>query len=214
MQILEVNKLTNFKHLNLFSTKYKDKIGNIKSWIFASRLDSPNVIKKASNSSKIDYQNEDNSKDLRINSTDINKPNAVVIVPFHLDSQKLVIIKEFRVPLGNYQYGFPAGLMDRGEDIEQTAARELKEETGLEIVSIIKKSPTIYSSSGMTDESISLVYATCKGEPSIKWNEESEDITVIMVSPKEGEILLANSEIKFDVKSWIVLSIFAQTGKI
>ena len=212
MKILEVNKLTDFKHLNLFSTKYKDKIGNIKSWIFASRSDSHNVMRKITNTSEENTPIADNlvSADMSV----IHKPNAVVIVPFHVDYQKLVIIKEFRVPLGNYQYGFPAGLMDRGEEVEETAARELKEETGLEIGSIIKKSPTIYSSSGMTDESISLVYVTCKGEPSLKWNEESEDITVIMVSPKEGEILLANSEIKFDVKSWIVLSIFAQTGKI
>ncbi|MBF0229540.1 MAG: NUDIX hydrolase [Desulfamplus sp.] len=212
MKILEVNKLTDFKHLNLFLTKYKDKIGNIKSWIFASRSYSPNVMMKITNTLEENAPIADNliPSDMSL----IYKPNAVVIVPFHVDYQKIVIIKEFRVPLGNYQYGFPAGLMDRGEELEETAARELKDETGLEIVSIIKKSPTIYSSSGMTDESISLVYATCKGEPSIKWNEESEDITVIMVSPKEAEILLANPEIKFDVKSWIVLSIFAQTGKI
>ncbi|MBF0377942.1 MAG: NUDIX hydrolase [Desulfamplus sp.] len=212
MKILEVNKLTDFKHLNLFSTKYKDKIGNIKSWIFASRSDSPDVMRKITNISEKNVPIADNL--VSADMSGIYKPNAVIIVPFHVYYQKLVIIKEFRVPLGNYQYGFPAGLMDRGEEVEETAARELKEETGLEIVSIIKKSPTIYSSSGMTDESISLVYATCKGEPSIKWNEESEDITVLMVSHEEAQSLLQNRAIKFDVKSWIVLSIFAQTGKI
>lgn len=193
MNISEVKKVTEFNHLNLFSIKYQDRLGNPKSWIFASRSEIPDVMLKTDLSSK---------------------PHAVVIVPFHIEYQKLVLIREFRVPLGGYQHGFPAGLMDKGEEIEQTAARELKEETGLNIVNIIRKSPTIYSSSGMTDESVSLVYVTCTGASSLEWNEDSEDISVLMVSAEEAQKLIATPDIKFDVKSWIVLSTFAQTGKI
>ncbi|MBF0467979.1 MAG: NUDIX hydrolase [Desulfamplus sp.] len=218
MNIIETKKMTDFNHLNLFSIKYQDRIGNPKSWIFASRSEIPDVMNadKKLNEIELNETNIDKTKNTANQAPHAmnQKPHAVVLVPFHQEYQKLVIIKEFRVPLGDYQYGFPAGLMDKGEQIEETAARELREETGLDITSVIRTSPVIYSSSGMTDESIALVYVNCTGTPSVKWNEDSEDITVLMVSSKDAQELVSTPGIKFDVKSWIVLSTFARTGKI
>ncbi len=191
MDIIELKQITHCSHLNLFSLRYKDRVNNEKSWIFASRLAKPCIA-----------------------GNEIIAPDAVVIVPFHKEKNRLVIIREFRVPLGGYQYGFPAGLVDKKENIEQAGKRELKEETGLDLVKVIKKSPPVYSSSGMTDETISLLYVECAGEPSLNWNEDSEDISVILISPEKAVELLENPDIKFDVKSWIILSGFAKYGKI
>jgi len=191
MDIKQVQKVTDFNHLNLFSVKYYNKLGNEKSWIFASRSKEPELIKKSK-----------------------KKPDAVTIVPFHKEKKKLVIIKEFRVPLGSYQYGFPAGLVEAKDNIEQTASKELKEETGLDIIKILKKSPPVYSSSGMTDESSCIVYVECKGEPSSKWNQASEDISVILISQEEATKLINTPDIKFDIKSWIILSTFSESGTI
>jgi len=191
MDIMQLKKETDFRHLNLFSVKYSDRIGKEKSWVFASRSDEPVIEREGE-----------------------LYPDAVVVVPFHTGKNRLVIIKEFRVPLGEYQYGFPAGLVDKDETIEQASARELKEETGLDLVKVLKHSPPVYSSSGMTDESVSMVYAQCTGEPSLKWNEDSEDIQVILLSPAEASELIKTPDVKFDVKSWILLSIFADHGTI
>ncbi len=191
MEIREIKKISDQHHLNLFSLSYLDQRGSEKSWVFASRKKVPEVV------------------DERPPAAD-----AVVIVPFHMEKKKLVMIREFRVPLGGFQYGFPAGLVDPGETVEETAARELKEETGLYLESVVRTSPPIYSSSGMTDESISLVFADCLGEVNLLGNEPSEEISVLFLSRSDAKKLLDTPGLKFDVKSWIVLAHFADTGTV
>ena len=191
MKINKVKKITNCQHLNLFSINYRDRVNCEKEWFFASRSKGLNPLEK-----------------------DYTVPDAVVIVPFHTQEKKLVVIKEFRVALGGHQYGFPAGLVDKGETVEQTGKRELFEETGLTLTRVLKKSPAIFSSSGMTDESISLLFVECEGRPTSRFNEASEDIKIIMLSQKQALDILYNNTIKFDVKSWIVLNTFASWGVI
>jgi ADP-ribose pyrophosphatase len=140
--------------------------------------------------------------------------DAVVVVPFHRQAQKLVIIREFRIALGGFQYGFPAGLVDKGETIARAGTRELFEETGLAVTRILKQSPPIYSSSGMTDEAVSLLFVECEGTPSNEFNEMSEEIEVILLSREAAKKLISKPGLKFDVKSWMVLSMFADYGII
>ncbi len=186
-----IKKITDYIHLNMFEITYSDTKGHEKIWSFASRNDPPKCM-----------------------SGDFETPDAVVIVPYHKDKKQLVIIKEFRVPLGDYQYGFPAGLVDDGESVEASVERELMEETGLMVTRIKKISPPIYSSSGMTDESIAMVYVECLGEASKEGNTSSEDIETLFVSPDDARALCGNAQIKFDVKTWLVLSTYGETGKI
>ncbi|OWF51645.1 ADP-sugar pyrophosphatase [Mizuhopecten yessoensis] len=42
----------------------------------------------------------------------------------------LVLVKQYRPPMKGYTLEMPAGLIDKNETAEQTAVRELKEETG------------------------------------------------------------------------------------
>ncbi len=182
MDIQNIVKITDETHLNLYKISYTDRKGKGKEWVYASRNQFSDALAKRPRT-----------------------PNAVVIVPFHTRESKLVMIREFRLVLKGWQYGLPAGLVEGEEDPVSAARRELKEETGLEVTRVLQKSPVIYSSSGMTDESLCLVYVECQGSPTGQFLEDSEDIEVLMVSRKEAGRLLADPSLQFDVKAWMVL---------
>ncbi len=190
MEIKKADKLTDLKWLNLFDVAYVDQDGRPRSWQLASRSGAPKCM-----------------------TGKFNAPDAVVIVPFHTAENKVVIIKEYRVPLADYEYGFPAGLIDPGETVEQTARRELQEETGLAVTRFRKISAPLYSSAGMTDESVAMVYVECSGQPSTAGNTSSELIEVQLVSRTEASRMCENPALKFDVKTWLVLIRFAEKGK-
>ena len=187
MKIKSSRKLTTEKWLNLFEVSYIDKTGHEKSWQMASRQNEPKCL-----------------------TGSYHLPDAVVIVPFHTVKNKMVITREYRVPLDGYEYGFPAGLVDNGESVQQATRRELMEETGLTVSRFIKISPPIYSSAGMTDESVTMVYVECEGEPSNSANTDSELIEILFISPDEALDLLNDTTLKFDAKAWLAISQFAE----
>ncbi len=189
MEITGYKKITDKKWLNLFEVEYRDKNNQPKTWEVVSRKALPKCITGA-----------------------FDPPDAVVIVPFHRDAKKMVVIREYRVALAGYEYALPAGLIDAGESVETTSRRELKEETGLDLVEIRKTSPTLYGTAGMTDENFVMVYCDCEGTVSASGNEGTEAIETLLVSQADARDLLNDTQTKFDVKLWMVLSSFAEIG--
>ena len=191
VKIRNAHKLTDLKWLNMFEVAYVDRSGRNRSWQVASRKKEPKCITQK-----------------------FTMPDAVVIVPFHLAENKIVITREYRIPLADFEYGFPAGLIDAGETIEQASRRELKEETGLDITRFKRISPSIYSSAGMSDESVAMVYVECDGNPSTARNTGSEFIEIELLSPSQVSRLCNNPALKFDAKAWLVLFGFAKYGHL
>jgi 8-oxo-dGTP pyrophosphatase MutT (NUDIX family) len=54
---------------------------------------------------------------------------SVLVVPCTADGQ-LVMVRQYRHNLRDYQLEFPAGIINEGEAVEEAALRELDEETG------------------------------------------------------------------------------------
>jgi ADP-ribose pyrophosphatase len=188
-EILDSCKITNFKWINLFQITGKSIKGQLINWIFASRKKDP------------------------INDKNVD---AVVIVPILKNSKedKIVMIKEYRWPVMDFEYGFPAGLIDVGETIEISARRELKEETGLNLTKIINISNKIYTSPGLTDESCVIVFAEAEGEITNNNTDSEEDIEVLTVNIKDIKKMFQDSDKKIGAKSWGILYYFNKIGKI
>lgn len=86
---------------------------------------------------------------------------AAVIVAIDGEGQ-LLLVEQYRVPLGRTCLELPAGLVGdetAGESIADAARRELEEETGYHATTIEERG-TFYSSPGMTSECFTLVVAT------------------------------------------------------
>src|SRR5680860_745847 len=57
--------------------------------------------------------------------------NGIVSIVAITDEAKVILISQFRPPVGKYVIEFPAGLCDLvGENVVKSARRELQEETG------------------------------------------------------------------------------------
>lgn len=143
-----------------------------------------------------------------------DKVDAVVICAFHKSENKLVLINQYRVPINKYIYELPAGLVDNNENIETSVRRELKEETGLDLISInkINSKDKLYLSPGMTDESVAFVYCLCDGQLSDKYQEEDEDIKPLLISKEEAKNILESKD-SIDIKAYLILQMFEKLGE-
>lgn len=116
--------------------------------------------------------------------------DAVDIIAFNADKSKVCVISEYRIPVEGYCLAFPAGLREPGEEIYETACRELFEECGLHIISLIKTLEPSYQSPGMTDENVATVICVADGELSNKNNTEDEQIYPLWLSKDEAKVYL------------------------
>lgn len=102
--------------------------------------------------------------------------DGVVIVVTDQNDEKILLNREFRMAVNDFVYNFPAGLIDPGETPEIAAARELREETGLTLLSIEDKLYDSYSAIGFSNETNAVVIGKASGEfaPSTSTLEEIE----------------------------------------
>ncbi len=142
--------------------------------------------------------------------------DAVCIVPRTADD-RLVLIREFRYPLNSWCIAFPAGLVEEGEAIETTVARELREETGYALrrdesgnTHVKALSQPGYSSAGMSAESVQTVYVHVENEPTLGTRPESvEYIEVFTVPMDEVPQFLAENTLPIGTRAQLILEAFS-----
>ena len=129
--------------------------------------------------------------------------SAAVILA--IDDGDVILVEQYRVPLGRNCLELPAGLVgdhDEGESVEVSAARELEEETGYRPAHI-ESLGYFHSSPGMVSEGFTLVRATGLTRVGEGGGEGDEDITVHRVALAELTAFVAERRaagVAIDVK--------------
>lgn len=134
-------------------------------------------------------------------------PDAVIVAAIH--KNRLVLTSEYRVPIMEREIGFPAGLIDPGEPVEDAACREFKEETGLDLNVTYISPSSLYSSAGCTNETVQIVFGDASGEVSYEGNEGSEDIEVILADYQAVSDYV-EMNIPIGAKAWPILFMLKQ----
>ena len=177
-RILEIVQQTKQKFLNMFVFTVEDRTGRVHPYYVASRAKDMDSLKAM---------------------TGENPADGVIMYAVHRgETDRVVLVKQFRYSIGDYIYELPAGLVDPGEDYRVTAVREMKEETGLEFKPIEHDScysEPFFTTVGMTDESCRTVFGEAFGNPSNEYLEESEDIEVVFADRTMAKDILKNQKV-------------------
>jgi len=131
----------------------------------------------------------------------IQHPGAVAVIPL-LDDGRVVLVRQFRYPIGKTIVEFPAGKLDAGESTLECARRELHEETGY-AAREWAFACEIHNAAAYSTESIWLYFARglVAGEQRL---DEGEFVEVVRLSEAELDALAAGDGLP-DVKTRIGL---------
>lgn len=142
----------------------------------------------------------------------VSRPNnisAAVIIA--IDDGHILLVEQYRVPIGKNCLELPAGLVgdvDAGEDILIAAGRELEEETGYR-AERLENLGEYYSSPGMVSESFNLVRAHNITKISQGGGVDDENITVHRVKLAEIQEFISTKiaeGVAMDGKVFLLLS--------
>ena len=177
-QIKEIIRQTQNKFLNMFEFKGTNKVGHEFRYFVASRAAKEEDLKAVSGE---------------------NHPDGVIMYALYGEKKdRVVLIRQYRIPLGGYIYEFPAGLVEKGEDYREAAVREMHEETGLKLepldVDPMFEEPR-FTTVGLTDESCATVYGYTDGEISDRFMEDSENIEIVLADRDEVRRILKEEKV-------------------
>lgn len=174
----KIHKLSDNKFLNLFRMEALTDSGRPFDYFFVSR-------RKA--------------EEIKLLTGDSVAEGVVIYPILKEDPEKIVMIRQYRYPLGDYLYELPAGLIDAGETPDIAAVREMKEETGLDFEvhtggDASYRRP-FFMGAGFTDESCNAVFGYASGTISRDDLEDTESIQVLIVDKEEAGRILREEKV-------------------
>ncbi|MGN0298455.1 MAG: NUDIX hydrolase [Lachnospiraceae bacterium] len=177
-KIHSIEKVTNYRFLNMYVLDSETKSGHRRPYYVASRAKDEAHLKIRSRK---------------------DTPDGMIIYSIYGENRdKVVLIRQYRCAIDDYIYEFPAGLVEEGEDAKETAKRELKEETGLDFIPVEASDSytrPFYTTIGMTDECCGMIYGYASGIPSKDGLEDSEEIELVIADREECKRILKEERV-------------------
>ena len=176
-EIKSIQQKTHNRYLNYYELEAVHRDGSVSPYYMASRAKDANHLKAV---------------------TRENKPDGVILYGVYGEAKdRVVLIRQYRYPLRDYVYEFPAGLVEEGEEMGAAGIREMYEETGLTFTPVDAGSYSrpFFTTIGMTDESCGTVFGYCSGEPTSVHEEASEEIQVILADREEARRILREENV-------------------
>ncbi len=174
----KIHKLTDNPFLNLYQMDALDTKGMPFSYYFASRNDAQHI---------------------KIRTKSVRAEGIVIYAVTEEAPPRLVLIRQYRYPVDAFMYELPAGLIDGDETHGMAAAREMKEETGLDFIEYTGGRECYrrpyFMGPGFTDETSATVFGTVSGTVSDAFAEDTEEIQVILADKEKVRHILANERV-------------------
>lgn len=192
-KIHKATKLTNNRFLNLYELDASIRDGSKIQYYVSSRSKSVENLKATSG-----HRNAD---------------GVILYGVYGEEKNKIVLVRQYRFPLGDYVYEFPAGLVEPGEDVMEAGIREMYEETGLSFTPRDggSYSRPFFTTVGMTDESCALVFGYCSGTPNSDHQEATEDIQVVLADRAECKRILKEENVAV-MCAYMMMHFIANSG--
>ena len=159
---------------------------------------------------------EKNVENLKCRTHKLNSNGVVIYSVYGEKRDKVVLVRQFRFPIGDYVYEFPAGLVEEGEDYMGAAVRELFEETGLTLKPIETNdgyTRPFFNSCGMSDEANATVFGYASGNLSTDNLEKTEDLEIVLADKEEAKRILKEERVAIMCAYMLMHFISSEDGK-
>lgn len=135
-----------------------------------------------------------------------DRGSAVCALVYDTEAQQYILTKQFRIGAESELIEIVAGIIDEGEEPEQSIRREIEEEIGYH-VNHLQHLYTFYSSPGGSTENVKLYYAEVSEQHAAGGGSahENEYIEIVRCSAQELENLETHDAKTIIAQQWVKL---------